>query len=65
MQNHHHLLVETPAPNLARGMRQVNGVYAQAFSRRHRRDGHLFGGRTGGSWSSASRSCSSSAATSF
>jgi putative transposase len=45
MQNHHHLLVETPAPNLARGMRQLNGVYAQAFNRRHRRDGHLFGGR--------------------
>ncbi len=45
MDNHHHLLVETPRANLSRGMRELNGVYAQAFNRRHRRSGHLFGGR--------------------
>ena len=45
LQNHFHLLVETPVPNLARGMRELNGVYAQDFNRRHRRSGHLFGGR--------------------
>jgi putative transposase len=45
MDNHFHLLVETPLPNLARGMRELNGVYAQDFNRRHRRSGHLFGGR--------------------
>jgi putative transposase len=45
MSNHFHLLVETPVPNLARGMRELNGVYAQRFNRRHRRSGHLFGGR--------------------
>jgi putative transposase len=46
MDNHFHLLVETPVvPNLARGMRELNGVYAQHFNRRHRRSGHLFGGR--------------------
>ncbi|MBD0330019.1 MAG: transposase [Thermoleophilia bacterium] len=45
MGNHFHLLVETPQPNLARGMRQVNGVYAQRFNRRHQRWGHLFGHR--------------------
>ena len=45
MGNHFHLLVETPRPNLALGMRQLNGVYAQRFNRRHRRVGHLFQGR--------------------
>jgi REP element-mobilizing transposase RayT len=39
------LLVETPKPNLARGMRQVNGGYTQAFNRRHRRQGPIFRGR--------------------
>src|SRR5688572_7681165 len=45
MDNHYHLLVETPQPNLSRGMRQLNGRYTQAFNRRHRRGGHLFQGR--------------------
>jgi putative transposase len=45
MDNHYHLLVETPQANLSRGMRQLNGVYTQAFNRRHRRMGHLFQGR--------------------
>jgi putative transposase len=47
MDNHFHLLLETPVPNLARGMRELNGVYAQTFNRCHRRSGHLFGGRYG------------------
>jgi putative transposase len=45
MTNHYHLLIETPQPTLARGMRQLNGVYTQAFNRRHGRSGHLFQGR--------------------
>ncbi len=45
MDNHFHLLVETPAANLSRGMRQLNGVYTQRFNRRHRKVGHLFKGR--------------------
>ena len=45
MGNHYHLLVETPEPTLSRGMRQLNGVYTQAFNRAHRREGHLFQGR--------------------
>jgi len=45
MGNHYHLLVETPAPTLSRGMRQLNGVYTQRFNRRHGRTGHLFQGR--------------------
>ncbi len=45
MRNHYHLLVETPEPTLSRGMRQLGGLYTQAFNRRHRRAGHLFRGR--------------------
>ena len=45
MDNHVHLLIETPQPNLSRGMRQLNGVYTQRFNRRHRKVGHLFQGR--------------------
>lgn len=45
MDNHYHLLVETPDGNLAKGMRQLNGVYTQRFNRRHHRVGHVFQGR--------------------
>lgn len=45
MENHYHLLLETLDGNLARGMRELNGVYAQFFNRRHDRIGHLFQGR--------------------
>jgi len=45
MDNHYHLLLETPQPNLSLGMRQLNGRYTQAFNRRHHRVGHLFQGR--------------------
>jgi len=31
MTNHYHLLIETIDPTLSRGMRQLNGVYTQAF----------------------------------
>ena len=29
MDNHYHLLIETPQPNLSLGMRQFNGRYTQ------------------------------------
>jgi REP element-mobilizing transposase RayT len=45
MDNHYHLLLETPQPTLSLGMRQLNGRYTQAFNRRHRQVGHLFQGR--------------------
>jgi len=45
MGNHFHLVVETPRPSLAAGVRHLNGVYAQAFNHRHRRSGHVFGER--------------------
>ena len=34
MNNHHHLLIETPEANLSRGMRRLNGSYTQWFNRR-------------------------------
>ncbi len=45
MDNHYHLLVQTPDANLSKGMRQLNGVYTQAYNRRHGKTGHLFQGR--------------------
>lgn len=47
MTTHYHLVVETPEPNLARGMQWLNGVYGQFFNERHGRSGHLFQGRYG------------------
>ncbi len=45
MDNHYHLLIETPDANLSKGMRQLNGVYTQLFNRAHERVGHVFQGR--------------------
>jgi putative transposase len=45
MDNHYHLLIETPDANLSTGMRQLNGVYTQMYNRRHGRSGHIFQGR--------------------
>ncbi len=45
MENHYHLLIETPDGNLSKGMRELNGVYTQGFNQRHRRVGNLFQGR--------------------
>lgn len=38
-------MIETPDGNLSKGMRQLNGVYTEAFNRRYNRVGHLFQGR--------------------
>ena len=45
MDNHYHLLVETPDSNLSKGMRYLNGVYTQRFNRNNGHVGHLFQGR--------------------
>ena len=45
MGNHFHLVLHTRRANLSRLMRHVNGVYTQAFNRRHGLAGHLFQGR--------------------
>jgi len=45
MDNHYHLLFETPEPNLVAGMRRLNQVYTQSYNRRHGRTGHVLQGR--------------------
>lgn len=45
MRNHYHLLVEDRDGRLSRAMRHIDGVYTQAFNRRHDRDGPLMRGR--------------------
>jgi len=45
MGNHYHLLLRTPAGNLQRIMRHINGVYTQHYNRTEGRDGPLFRGR--------------------
>jgi len=45
MDNHYHLMIETPDANLSIGMRQMNGMYTQKYNRRHNRPGHIFQGR--------------------
>lgn len=45
MDNHYHLLLETPHGNLSRAMWHLNGIYTQKFNKKHDRTGHLFQGR--------------------
>ncbi len=45
MDNHYHLLVETPEANLSRAMQWLAVSYTVWFNRRHGRGGHLFQGR--------------------
>jgi REP-associated tyrosine transposase len=42
MGNHYHLALCTPEANIGDGMHRLNGLYAQAFNRRHGFKGHLF-----------------------
>lgn len=45
MNNHVHLLLETPEPNLSRTMQWLGVSYTMWYNVRHRRSGHLFQGR--------------------
>jgi REP element-mobilizing transposase RayT/DNA-directed RNA polymerase specialized sigma24 family protein len=45
MGNHYHFVLHTRKANLSLLMRQINGVYTQAFNRQHNKVGHLFQGR--------------------
>lgn len=45
MTNHFHFVVQTPQPNLSRGMHWLNSRYAGWFNARYRRAGHLLQGR--------------------
>ena len=45
MDNHYHLLLETPSANLSPAMKHLNAIYTQKFNKKHHRVGHLFQGR--------------------
>jgi REP element-mobilizing transposase RayT len=45
MENHFHLLLETPLGNLNEFMRRLNITYTSFFNPRHQRVGHLYQGR--------------------
>ena len=45
MNNHYHFVLQTKRANLSRLMRHINGVYTQAYNRRHCKSGHVFQGR--------------------
>jgi putative transposase len=47
MDTHVHLIVEAAIARVSRGMQLLLGRYARHFNDRHRRTGHLFGGRFG------------------
>ena len=45
MNNHYHLLLETPEGNLSQIMQHINGAYTNYFNTKRKRSGHLFQGR--------------------
>jgi putative transposase len=45
MDNHYHLILETPKGNLLKIMHGINGGYTGYFNRKYGRSGHLFQGR--------------------
>ncbi len=45
MDNHYHILLQTPAGNLSQIMHHINGAYTNYFNVKRKRSGHLFQGR--------------------
>jgi len=45
MNNHYHVLFETPAGNLSQVMQHINGAYTNYFNAKRKRSGHLLQGR--------------------
>ena len=45
LDNHYHLVIETPEPNLVAGMQWLQNAYTRRFNTRHRLWGRLFGDR--------------------
>lgn len=45
MQNHYHLALDTPEPNLVEGMHWLQSTWASRFNRFRQERGHLFQGR--------------------
>src|SRR3954453_14176723 len=64
MGNHMHLLIETPQPNLGRGMQRLHGTYAQGFNGATRNPATCSAPATGPRASSTTSSCGSPSDTS-
>ena len=45
MDNHYHLIIETPEANLSKVMHYINGSYTNYINIKRKRSGHLFQGR--------------------
>lgn len=45
MNNHYHLILETPQANLSKVMHYINTSYAAYYNTKHKRAGHLYQGR--------------------
>ena len=45
MGNHYHFVAQTRRANLSKVMHYIDGVYTQAFNKRHGKAGHLLQGR--------------------
>jgi len=45
MNNHYHILIETPSGNLSQIMQHINGAYTTYYNAKRARAGHLFQGR--------------------
>jgi putative transposase len=45
MDNHYHLLIETPRSNLSQILHHINGAYTNYYNAKRKRAGHLFQGR--------------------
>jgi REP element-mobilizing transposase RayT len=45
MDNHYHLILETPRANISQIMQNINTSYTVYINKKHRRSGHLFQGR--------------------
>ncbi len=45
MDNHYHILIETPLGNLSKIMQHINSAYTTYFNIKRERSGHLFQGR--------------------
>jgi putative transposase len=45
LDNHYHLLLQTPLGNLSKIMQHINGAYTTYFNIKRERSGHLFQGR--------------------
>ena len=45
MDNHYHILLETPLGNLSKILHHINGAYTTYYNTKRKRSGHLFQGR--------------------